>query len=453
VSRKPETVDILPLGRGHLLRVLGLGFGVALGVGSMIGGGILRTPGAIADRVPEPNLILLLWLLGGVHALLGANVVAELMTSMPRSGGIYVAARRAFGDFGGLLVGWADWLFSTASTAGLAIAASEFMGLIVPGWAQYTTVGAVAILGTVVLLNWIGVREGSVTQQVTSALKCLLLLGIIGAVFMLAPAAPTQSSLAPSAPGMLLAFAVAYQFIFTAYSGWQYPAYFGDEDTKPSRNIPRSLFGSAALVTVVYLLMNLTLLHALPMEVLRKAQLPISLPLAEILGPLSSTLIAATAAVIVISCLNGTVMLMPRILYGLGRDGLFPRFATRVNRGGTPDLGLAVSALVALGLTLSGSYEKVFLLSGVFGIFIFVMADLSLFVLRRREPGLLRPYRAVGYPWLPALVLLIDVCLFVAFLLADWRSGLFMVAAAAASLPISILIRRVRAREAGRAAT
>ncbi len=448
MGRDIDHVDGSPFARGHLLRVLGLGFGVALGVGSMIGGGILRTPGAIADRVPEPNLILLLWLLGGLHALLGANVVAELMTSLPRSGGIYVAARRAFGDFGGLLVGWADWLFSAASTAGLAIAASEFVGLIFPVWAAHRTAGGVAILFAIVGLNWLGVREGSVTQQLTSALKCLLLLALIGAIFLLTPQAPAPAVAPLLAPGLLVSFAVAYQFIFTAYSGWQYPAYFCDEDTRPSRNIPRALFVSAALVTVVYLLMNLTLLHALPIDQLRKAQLPVALPLAEILGPASSMAIAALAAVIVISCLNGTVMLMPRILYGLGRDGLFPRFALRVNGGGTPDLALGVSALVALGLTLSGSYEKVFLISGVFGIFIFVMADLSLFVLRRREPDLPRPYRAWGYPWLPALVLLVDASLLVAFLTADWRSGLFVVGAAAVSVPISLLIRRARMAEA-----
>lgn len=442
----PDHAESQGPSRGDLLRVLGLGFGMAIGVGSMIGGGILRTPGAVADRVPEPALLMLLWLLGGLHALLGANVVAEVMTSLPRSGGLYVASRRAFGDFGGLLVGWSDWLFSAATAAALAIAASDFLAVLAPGMAAHKTAAAAGILLAVLMLNWLGVRQGAMTQQLTSALKCALLLCLIAVVVFLSPPAPAPAAAVPMGPALLLSAAVAYQFIFTAYSGWQYASYFSEENTRPAKDMPRALLGSVLAVTALYAAMNGALLHALPMAALRHAQLPISLVLADLVGPAAQALIAAVAVVIVISCLNGVVMLAPRILYGLGRDGLFPAFSTRVNRGGTPDAALAVSGVVALLLTLTGSYETVFLLSGVFGVFIYFMTDLSLFVLRLREPDLPRPYRARLYPWLPGLVLLIDGSLLVAFLTADPKSGALVVVAAAVSIPVSLWLRAQRRR-------
>jgi len=438
---------------GHLLRVLGLGFGVAIGVGSMIGGGILRTPGLVADHVPQPTLILLLWTLGGLHALLGANIVAEVMTSLPRSGGLYVASRRAFGDFGGLVVGWSDWLFSTATSAGLTIAASEFLALIFPVLAGHKTAVAVSILLVLIGLNWAGVREGSIAQQLTSGLKGLLLIVLISTVFFLVPSAPVQVHGPSMGASLIMSAAVAYQFVFTAYNGWQYPSYFSEEDPRPAKNMPRALLLSILAVAAVYTTMNVALLHALPIEQMRHAELPVATALGNLVGPAAKLVVAVIATVSVISCLNGVVMLMPRILYGLGRDGLFPSFSTRVNRGGTPHLALAVSAVVAILLTLSGSYEKVFLISGVFGVFILFMTDISLFMLRRREPGLARPYRALGYPVLPALVLLIDGTLLVAFLAADPKSGFGVVAAAALSLPISLWLKRRRSGQAAPASS
>jgi APA family basic amino acid/polyamine antiporter len=149
-------------------------------------------------------------------------------------------------------------------------------------------------------------------------------------------------------------------------------------------------------------------------------------------------------SVIVLSCLNALVMATPRVLYGLGRDRLFLYGATRVNRGGSPTVALAITTVVAAGLILTGGFETVFLLMGSFTIFVFVMTDASLFVLRRREPELPRPYRARLYPWLPALVLLLDVALLALFIAADPLSGLVMAVLISAAMPIAWLLRRNR---------
>ena len=427
---------------GHLLRVLGLTFGIAMGVGTMIGGGILRTPGAVADRLIEPWLILLFWLLAGLHALLGANVVAEISTSVPKAGGLYVPTRRAFGDFAGLLVGWTDWLVNAAAAAALALVFAEFAALLSPSLSLYTSSIAAGVLVILAGLNWLGVREGSTAQKAGSLAKCLLLLLVVVAIFVLVPAAPDANATIAAGGALTLAGAiVAYQLIYGVFSGWPSPVFFVEEDENALRNIPRAMALSIVAVTIVYLLINTALLYALPIETLRTAELPIAQAMQGIFGGASGQLVAAVALVIVASCLNGVIMVLPRILYGLGRDGLFVSKATKVNKGGTPDFALGISTALAVLLTLTGTFETVFLLMGALIVFTMIISEASLFGLRIKEPTLARPYRAKGYPALPVLLLLIDVSLLGAVVWADPLSGLYMFLLILVSVPIHLWLR------------
>ena len=153
---------------GQLLRVLGLAFALAVGVGTVIGGGILRTPAVVFEAVPHAGLALALWLAVGLHCLLQANVVSELMTALPRAGGLFVPARAAFGEPGGLLVGWTDWLGYIAAIAALSILASDFTVMAVPALTPFITLLAVGFLAVFVAINWLGIREGSTTQIVAA---------------------------------------------------------------------------------------------------------------------------------------------------------------------------------------------------------------------------------------------------------------------------------------------
>ena len=161
-----------------------------------------------------------------------------------------------------------------------------------------------------------------------------------------------------------------------------------------------------------------------------------------IFGGASGQLVAGLAMVIVASCLNGVVMVLPRILYGLGRDGLFISAATKVNKGGTPDVALGISAVLAVLLTLTGTFETVFLLMGALIVFTMIVSEASLFGLRIKEPMLPRPYRAKGYPALPVLLLIIDLFLLGAIVWADPSSGLYMFLLIAVSVPIHLWLRR-----------
>ena len=447
----PAGPAILP--RSGLLRVLGLGFTLALGIGAMIGGGILRTPGSVVAQVPLPWLALLLWALAGFHALLTANIVAEVMTSVPKSGGLFNVAERAFGNIGALLVGWADWLLTVAAIAALSIACAEFLALIVPGVGRHITATGIGITVLLFALNWIGVREGSLAQIVASAAKALLLLGLIFLIFAFRPPAEAVTAAAPAAaPIGFFALVVAYQLIIGAYNGWANTVYFAEEDRNPERNIPRALFGTIFAVMAIYLLMNGALLYALPVDRLSTAELPVAMAIEDIFGRSSVTVVAIIAVVTVVGCINASIMIASRIMHGLGRDGFLPAATAHVNRGGTPDVAMALAAVVAIALALSGEFETVFLVLAAFALFVLVLVDLAFFKLRFSEPELPRPYRAKFYPWLPALALLIDLAVLLAFLASDLRSALFMAMAVALCIPLSMIARRGRARLNNRAA-
>jgi APA family basic amino acid/polyamine antiporter len=409
----------------------------------MVGGGILRAPGAVVDQVPFPAIALCLWAVAGLHALISANVIAEVMTAVPKSGGLFVPARAAFGRSGGLLIGWTDWLNQIAGIAALSIACGEFLALIVPALQGHQGATGAAISLVLVLINLAGVREGSVVQIAGSGLKATLLIGLALAVFLMPSTAPTSAAPAEAIirPLSLWGVVVAYQLILGVMAGWPNPAYFSEEDTAPGKNIPRALFSSILAVTALYLLVNAALIHALPLDQLRSSELPISLALSNIFGPLSIKIVAAAAIVIILTCNNANFMVGSRVLYGLAQQGLFPSAAKRVNSGGTPHIALVFTAAFALLLTLTGKFELMFLIMGALGVLPLIVAEAAIFKLRRAAPNLPRPYRAWGYPWLPALALLIDISLLILFIAADWKSGLSIIAAVAICIPIGWAMR------------
>src|SRR5262245_29193307 len=168
-----------------LLQILGIGFGIAVGIGGTIGVGILRIPGAIAAQLGSVSLIIIIWLIGGIYTLLGANYQAELATMLPKAGGPYVYARRAYGDYGGFIVGWSDWLSNVTPIAFLPIAFAEFLSVFIPSLASRVTVVAILLLTLLTVLNWIGLRLGSSTQKLISFLKAIALLAFVVACFAL----------------------------------------------------------------------------------------------------------------------------------------------------------------------------------------------------------------------------------------------------------------------------
>lgn len=386
-----------------------------------------------------------LWVFAGVHALITANIVAEVMTAIPKSGGFFNVAERAFGPFGAVLVGWTDWLANVASVAALGIACAEFIRTFVPAVSAHLPLVGAGVVAVLFAFNWAGVREGSLVQIATSAAKAFLLLALVGAVFFLG-SYPDAPAVAPSPRKItVVGIIVAYQLIVGAYSGWFSPGYFSEEDVNPGVNIPRGMLLTILLASAIYVSTNAALLYALPVATMRSADLPIANAIGNIFGSSSVAIVAAIAIVTVVGCINAGMMLGSRIFFGLARDGYLFRGAKHVNKGGTPDVALAITGGVAMLLALTGQFETVFLIMGALGLAILALVDMAFFKLRVSEPDLPRPYLAIGYPWLPAIALILDTGLVIAFLAADPRSALFMVAAVLACVPLTVLANRRKA--------
>ena len=398
---------------GKLISVLGVAFGLAGSVGGTIGAGILRTPGLVAAQLHTPALVVLVWLAGGLYALLGAICIAELAASLPKAGGWYVYAEQAFGRRAGWLVGWTDWLAHCIGLAWVATTVGELLADWVTTEAAANWHGRVFALLVLVLFSAIqllGVRAGGASQELLSLVKAVAFLSLAAASFVLPAADPAASAAADPAallnqrPALAVGAVLALQAVITTFDGWASPVYFAEEFNNPSHDLPRSLIGGVLAVLALYLLINAALLHVLPMPVLSQANLPAADAARSLLGQPGGQVISAVALVSLLGLINTVVMAAPRILFGLSRDHLMPTMLSGVNPGGTPTAALLVTSGFAGLLVLVGSFDH---LLGM-GAFLYVGLPLSGIAaqlwLRRQQPELPRPYLSWGYPLTPWLV-------------------------------------------------
>jgi basic amino acid/polyamine antiporter, APA family len=448
---------VLTEGRGRLLRVLGVLFGMAVTVGITVGMGILRTPGEVARQLPHRWLFLGAWLLGGVYALFGAVSVAELGTMIPRSGGFYVFTRRALGEYPGFIVGWSDWLSTCGTVAVVALVLGEYAGLLVPALAGRNVLVASCVTLAFALLNWRGVRWGGRSQELTSLMKTLAFAALIAACFAwgarwdAGAGAPPEPPPAPVGLGLLAAAVLALQGVVVTYDGWYSTIYFGEEVEDAGRSVPRAMVVSVLLVSAVYLLFNAALLYVLPLGRLAGEEFAARAAAEAVFGPRGAAVIGVVAILSLLASVNGNTMTAPRIAYALSRDRLFWRGAGAVNRGGTPAPALALSTAVALlMIVFSGSFQRV--LASLFFFFVtnYTLAYLSVFVLRRREPHAERPYCAWGYPLTTALALAGSVALLAGAVWGDTENSLYALGMLAVSGPVYLAIRRARGGSDGR---
>ncbi|MFA6108146.1 MAG: APC family permease [Candidatus Latescibacterota bacterium] len=434
---------------GGLLRILGVGFGIAVTIGATIGGSILITPAQVAAHLPDPRLYLGVWLVGGLYALVCSVSFAELGTLLPRSGGLYVFTHRALGDYAGFVVGWMDWLQSCGTIGTAALLA----GGVVAGLASLSPAGGQAVsLGLVTgfgLLQWAGIRWGSRTQELASLLKVVAVVGLGAAAFAFGgslPGAASEPASAPSGMALLTAAVVALQVVIYVYDGYYGSVYFGEEVRAPGRDIPRSIFGSVFLTIGIYLFINLAYLYALPLSRMAGEASVGGAVARALFGASGEALIAGMTVVILLGSMNAYYLSGPRILLAMSRDGLFSRRATRVSSRGTPTVTLFLSLLASLLFVLSGTFQKAIAVLTFLIVANYVMTFLSVFVLRRREPDLPRPYRAWAYPWSTGLALASGVAFLAASVAGDTTNSLYALAALAASYPVYRLIRRWAAR-------
>jgi basic amino acid/polyamine antiporter, APA family len=438
-------------GRGRLLQVLGMWFGMAVAIGNAIAAGIVRTPGEIAKSLPNPWLFIGVWVAGGLYALFGASSMAELSAAIPRSGGQYNFSRRALGDYAGFIVGWSDWL-STCGTAAVAIVIAEYSGHLFPVLAGHVKLIAAAIVLGFGILQWRGVRWGSRAQLVTAAMKTAALMILVVTCFILGAharaAAPASAASLPSTPAgwpLVVALVLGLQAVVYTVDGWDGVIYFGEEVRNPGRDIPRAIFGSVFSVMGIYLLLNLVALYVLPMNEIAGNNFVLGAVADRVFGRFGDPTIRSIMIISMLSNINSNLLFSSRTLHAMSCDGLFFRRVARVNAGGTPAFSLLLSTIVSL-LFVLGSFERVIAMLSFFFVANYTLTYASLFVLRKREPQMGRAYRAWGYPWTTGIALGASILFLIASIATDRENAPLALAMLILSYPVFRVLKWVTQR-------
>jgi basic amino acid/polyamine antiporter, APA family len=425
--------------RGALLRVLGLAFGLAVTLGGTIGAGIMRTPGEIAAKLPNKWLILSAWAVGGFYSLLGAFSMSELGAMIPRSGGNYVFAKRAFGDYVAFVVGWTDWLGLCGSTAAVSILIGEYTVDVLSSVTGHVSLfGSIAVV-MLATLQWQGIRWGSRFQNVTSATTAIVFFCLIAGAFALqhapAAAAPARSQSDVSLSPFIVVVIVLQAVIYT-YDGWYSIIYFGDEIRNPARDVPRSMIGGVVLLAIIYVLLNASLLHVLPVSSIAGQDLAAGELTRSLFGRYGDICIRGVMVLTLLSLTNVNLLCASRVLYAMSKDGLGPKTVAAVNSGGTPAVALLLTTVAILAFIASGSFEKVIAVTAFFFLAKYTISYIAVFWLRRRESDTPRPYRAWGHPWTTAAVLIGSLVFLAGAIAGDTRTSMYAVAIILAGYPL-----------------
>ena len=404
----------------QLPRRLGPIDGAALVVSNVIGSGIFIVPAFVAQGVPDARGMLAVWLAGGLLAFAGAMAYAELATLKPRAGGEYVYLRDAFGPVAGFLTGWTSFVagFSGAIAAS-AVGLASYLGRFLPAAGDTTplvqaplgplaltlspqSVVALTAIAGFSVVHVVGIGPGRIVQNVLAALKVLVLVAFVAFGFTIGIGSPANfgggaGMVAPSS------WVLALIPVMFSYSGWNAAAYVAGEIRDPGRNVPLALGIGTVTVVVLYLLLNMLYIYALPVAELATVEVRVVDAAAErLFGPLVAAPLAAASVVMIAASISAMVLAGPRVYYAMAQDGQFFSRLGRIHpRFRTPSAAIIAQSAWAGVLVLTGTFEQLVSYTG-FAVVLFAgVAVTAVFVLRRRAPDAPRPFRAWGYPVAP----------------------------------------------------
>jgi amino acid transporter len=438
----------------RLQRQLGVWSAMAVLVGSTIGSGIFRVPSTIAGEVGTVGAMAMLWIVGALIALFGALTLAELAALFPRSGGIYVFLREAYGPLPAFLFGWTELLVIRPSAlGGIAVLFAEYVKVFVPltgGQVKMVAAAAIVMLATA---NIVSLKFGALVQNASTAAKVFTLVGLGVAAFVFGDfARGSFSQPIEWAPLSWGGFGIALVAVMWAYDGWADLTFMAGEVKDPDRTLPRALLGGTAAVVVIYLVVNTAYLYVLPVAEMPGKPLVASDAARVLFGQAGASIVAAMVMLSAFGALNGSTMTGPRIFYAMAEDGLFFRPIARVHpRFRTPMAAIALAAMLGIGYVSFRSFEQ---LADAFilGIWPFyALAVFAVFTLRRTRPDLHRPYRTWGYPVVPLVFLLASVAMLLNAALRETRSTLFGFAIILLGIPVYFIWRAVQRRGSAQA--
>ena len=419
----------------NLTRVLPSRFAIAVTVGGVIGLGILRGPGEIAEVITDPSLYLALWLFAGLFALLTTAISVELVGMTPRSGGFYPLIRRAYGPYSGFVMGWADWLTYAADIALKAVVIVEFVAILFPESATWSTALAITVTTVFAAVQLRGISLGALIQEIATSMIGLVIFGLAMLLFFVGtPETGTANSM--PADNSLNDWSLVIATIIFTYDGWLYASYFSGEIRGGTAAVGRSCLRGVVVIIILYMLLNLALVKSVGLASIAGSDLALARALELAVHPAAGTVIVAAAILILLGHQNLEYMSGPRVLQALAEDGFAARQAQNVGKGGNPVFAVLFTWIVSIGLILLGGFE--FLL--LFSVFLFIPLYLALIIgvliLRKREPDTERPIRAWGHPYSTffCVVAWTIITLFQAYV--ERETALYAVAMVAVSWPV-----------------
>jgi len=395
----------------QLARRLGFWSAIGIVIGVTIGSGIFRTPAVIAARVPDPTLMLAVWLLGGAISLCGALSVAELAAALPQTGGWYVYLRESWGRLAGFLFGWAELVLIRASATGaISTVFSEYLLRSLgydPSAYESTTdaVAALTIVGAAVV-NIRGVELGAAIAGISTAAKCsaLVLLVLLSAALGAGAGASTAHFTAATGGVDAGLFGLALISVLWAYDGFADLSFASGEVTNPGRTLPRAIVAGTIAIVAIYLAANAAYLYVLPIERMAKSPLVAADTMQPLFGSVGVALVSVVVTISTFGALMSVMLTAPRVFFAMADDRLFFRRVASVHpRYGTPHVAIALAAALGVAFVLTRTFDQ---LADTFVLSIwpfYGLAIAGLYRLRRTRPELPRPYRVPGYPVLPGV--------------------------------------------------
>ena len=391
-------------------KAIGLYAATSLVIANMVGTGVFTSLGFQVIDIHSVFAVLCLWIIGGLLALCGAFAYGELGAAMPRSGGEYRYLSDIYHPFVGFLSGWVSILVGFSAPIALAaMALGKYFTKAAP--ALDPTMIAIGVVAVITLIHATSIQVGVGFQNVFTTIKVILILFFIVAGFMasqheaitiLPQAGSWRDIFSP-------AFAVSLIYVSYAYSGWNASAYIAGEMENPQRNLPRSLFTGTLIVTGLYVLLNFIFLYTVPMHALA-GQVEVGFLSANgIFGALGGKVMAMVISLLLVSTISSMILAGPRVTQAMGEDLKILGFLSRKTKNGVPAIAIILQSVVTVILILTGSFERVLTYVGfTLNLFTFLTV-LGLFIFRIKNPNAVRPYKTWGYPFTPALFLLLNL--------------------------------------------
>jgi APA family basic amino acid/polyamine antiporter len=353
-------------------------------------------PARVAGYITTPYLFISFWIIGGLISLLGASVYAEMGTRFPFAGGPFVLAQKTFGDMGGFITGWSDFIASIGSTAYLAIATVEYLNKLLGLNIPIGIISSVLII-VIAIIQWQGMRQSSNFQKVMSALKAIGLLLFVIACFIYffighRYSVDTENSI--STIPLFAAIILSLRAIFATYSGWNNAIYFTEEDTNPEKNLPSSMFWGVISIMIIYVLVNVGLIAVLPLQEMAKSSLPAADAAQKIFGSKGDIIVTILSVISLIGIANLGILFTPRILFAMSKAGLFFKSASTLNKHSIPGNALIITTVATVLLALTGLFNLVLNVTILFAVIVDLSVYISIIFVRNKKPAVAAPYKA-----------------------------------------------------------